>query len=178
MLIDVRYNESQKIKLCCPVGTGGGVRKSVILARVGNQREFVSVKCCNFRRGFRSCSYQRGVRNRQRQEKTFQESESPIHDPLSMKIIFNLFFVLCHTYFKDAPYWSVSAASCNFILGNSFHCRSRTASDMTCKLGITFADESKDFYVEKSGQSSCRRAKRSWLVEVRQRKRFPLDGNC
>ena len=36
---------------------------------------------------------------------------------------------------------------------------------MTCKLGITFADESKDFYVEKSGQSSCRRAKRSWLVK-------------
>ena len=63
-------------------------------------------------------------------------------------------------------------------LPNSLHCRSRTASDMTCKLGtcITFADESKDFYVEKSGQSSCRRAKRSWLVEVR--KRFRLDGNC
>ena len=64
------------------------------------------------------------------------------------------------------------------LAGNSFHCRSRTASDMTCKLGITFADESKDFYVEKSGQSSCRRAKRSWLVEVRRRKRFRLDGNC
>ena len=29
---------------------------------------------------------------------------------------------------------------------------------MTCKLGITFPYESKEFYVEKSGQSSCRRA--------------------
>ena len=65
-------------------------------------------------------------------------------------------------------------------LPNSLHCRSRTASDMTCKLGtcITFADESKDFYVEKSGQSSCQRAKRSRLMEVRRRKRFRLDGNC
>ena len=53
------------------------------------------------------------------------------------------------------------------LAGNSFHCLSRTASDMTRKLGITFADESKyfEFYVEKSGQSNCRRAKRSWLVK-------------
>ena len=29
------------------------------------------------------------------------------------------------------------------LAGNSFHYRSRTASDMTCKLGITFADETK-----------------------------------
>ena len=29
------------------------------------------------------------------------------------------------------------------LAGNSFHCRSRTASDMTCKLDITFVDESK-----------------------------------
>ena len=43
---------------------------------------------------------------------------------------------------------------------------------MTCKFSITFADESKDFYVEKSGHGSCQRAKRSWLVEVRPRKRF------
>ena len=28
-----------------------------------------------------------------------------------------------------------------------------------CKLGITLVDESKDLYVEKSGQSSCQRAK-------------------
>ena len=53
-----------------------------------------------------------------------------------------------------------------------------TASDMTCKLGITFANESKDFYMEKSSQISCRRAKRSWLVEDRWRKRFRLNGNC
>ena len=41
---------------------------------------------------------------------------------------------------------------------------------MTCKLGITIVDESKDFFVEKSGHSSCRRAKRSWLVDVRREK--------
>ena len=49
---------------------------------------------------------------------------------------------------------------------------------MTCKLGITFVNESKDFYAEKSGQSSCRRAKLSFLVGVRRRKRFRLDKNC
>ena len=64
------------------------------------------------------------------------------------------------------------------LAGNSFHCRSRTASDMKCKLVTTFVDEAKDFYVEKSGQSSCRRAKRSGLLEVRRRKRFGLDENC
>ena len=37
---------------------------------------------------------------------------------------------------------------------------------MTCELGITFADESNDFYVEKSFQSTCRRGKRSWLTRV------------
>ena len=81
---------------------------------------------------------------------------------------------------RTPPYWSVRVASCLVLnlVGNSFHCRSRTASDMTCKLGITFVDESKDFYVEKSGQSSCRRAKRFWLVDVRRRKRFQLAGNC
>ena len=87
----------------------------------------------------------------------------------------------CVVILRTSPYWSVRVASCNFKLGgycNSFHCRSRTASDMTCKLGITFVDESKDFYVKKSGQSSCRRAKRSWLVEVRRRKRLRLDENC
>ena len=30
---------------------------------------------------------------------------------------------------------------------------------MMCKLEITFVDESKDLYLEKSGQSSCQRAK-------------------
>ena len=29
------------------------------------------------------------------------------------------------------------------LAANSFHCRSRTASDMKCKLNITFLDESK-----------------------------------
>ena len=70
---------------------------------------------------------------------------------------------------RTPPYWSVRVALCLIfnLVGNSFHCRSRTASDMTCKLGITFVDDSKDFCVEKSGQSSCRRAKR-----------FQLAGNC
>ena len=30
-------------------------------------------------------------------EKMSLEIESPIHDPIPMKIIFNLFLVLCHT---------------------------------------------------------------------------------
>ena len=73
-------------------------------------------------------------------------------------------------YFKDATLeleWRYVILN---LVGNSFLCRLSTASDMTCKLGITFVDESKDFYVEKSGQSSCRRAKRSWLVDVRREK--------
>ena len=85
----------------------------------------------------------------------------------------------CVVILRTPPYWSVIVASCHFKLGsNSFHCRSRTVSDMTCKLDITFVDESKDFYFEKSGQSSCRKAKRSWLLEVHRRKWFRLDGNC
>ena len=35
--------------------------------------------------------------NKIEQERMIWESESPIHDPLPMKIIFNLFLVLCHT---------------------------------------------------------------------------------
>ena len=45
---------------------------------------------------------------------------------------------------------------------------------MTCELGITFADEWKDFYPEKSCQSSCRRAKRSRRARVAGKKRFFL----
>ena len=55
----------------------------------------------------------------------------------------------CVVILRMPPYWSVRVASCDLNLaGNSFHCRSRTASDMTCKLDITFVDESKDLYVE------------------------------
>ena len=36
-------------------------------------------------------------KSRETEERMIEESESPIHDPLPMKIIFNLFFVLCHT---------------------------------------------------------------------------------
>ena len=80
---------------------------------------------------------------------------------------------------RTPPYWSVRVA--HVILdfaGNSFHCRSRTASDMTRKLDITFVDESKDLYVEQSGENSWRRSKRSWLVGVRRRKRFRFGENC
>ena len=34
---------------------------------------------------------------RETEGRMIEESESPIHDPLPMKIIFNLFLVLCHT---------------------------------------------------------------------------------
>ena len=85
----------------------------------------------------------------------------------------------CVVILRTPHYWSVRVASCNLNLaGNSFHCRSRTACDMTYKRDTTFVDESKDFYVKKSGQSSCRRAERSWLVGVRRRKRPRLDKNC
>ena len=42
-----------------------------------------------------------------------------IHDPLSMKIIFNLFLVLssCVVILRTPPYWSVWVASCNYKLG-------------------------------------------------------------
>ena len=33
-------------------------------------------------------------------------------------------------------------------------------------LVITFVDKLEDFYVEKSGQSSCERAKWSWLAGI------------
>ena len=108
------------------------------------------------------------------------ESESHKHDPLPMKIIFNLFFVLCHTAWLFQEHHLIGRLEWRQVIlnlsGNSFHGRSRTASDMTCKLGITFVDESKDFDVEKSGQSSYQRAKRSWLVGVRPEKAVPTQG--
>ena len=42
------------------------------------------------------------------------------------------------------------------LAANLFHCRSRTASDMKCKLNITFLDESKI-----STKKNLARAKRS-----------------
>ena len=99
-----------------------------------------------------------------------------------MKIIFNLFLVLGHTEWLFQGRHLIGLLEWRQVIlnlaGNSFHFWSRTASDMTCKLGITFVDESKDFYVEKSGQSSCWRAKWSWLVGVGRRKRFRLYENC
>ena len=37
---------------------------------------------------------------------------------------------------------------------------------MTCKLGITFTDESKDFFIEKFCQSTCQQGKRRGLQEL------------
>ena len=88
-----------------------------------------------------------------------------------MKIIFNLFLVLCHTEWLFWGRHLIGRLEWRHVIlnlaGDLFHCRSRTASVMTCKLVITFVDESKDFEfcVEKSGQSSWQRAKRSWLVK-------------
>ena len=102
--------------------------------------------------------------------------------PSSHEDYFNLFLVLCHTAWLFQGRNLIGRLEWRHVIlnlaGNSFHCRSRTASDVTFKLAATFVDESKDFYVEKSGQSSCRRAKRSWLVGVRRRKRFRLGENC
>ena len=98
--------------------------------------------------------------------------------PSSHENYFNLILVLCHTAWLFQGRNLIGRLEWRHVIlnlaGNSFHCRSLTASDMTCN----FVDESKDFYVEKLGQSSCRRAKRSWLVGVRRRKRFRLDENC
>ena len=115
--------------------------------------------------------------NKNTTEKSKREWSKRVNPPYMTLFPWKLFSIYscsvsyCVVILRTPLYWSVRVVWCN-LAGNSFHCRSRKASDMTCKLGITFADESKDFYVEKSGQSSCRRAKRSWLVEVRRRKRF------
>ena len=98
--------------------------------------------------------------------------------PWKLFSIYSWFCVIL-VILRMPPSWSVRVVSCNFKLGgNSFHGWSCTASDMTCKLGITFAEESEDLYVEKSGQSNRQRAKWSWLVVVCRRKRFRLNGNC
>ena len=65
--------------------------------------------------------------------------------------IYSWFCVTLRGYFKDATLFIGRFEWLYVILnlvGNSFHCPSRTPSDRTCKLGITFDDESKDFYVE------------------------------
>ena len=168
----------RKIKLCCPVGTGRGVRKSVILARVSNSGSLFQSNVVIFA-GDSEAVRISGVSVIDSDKRKWSKRANPPYMTLFPRKLFSIYSLSCVILIlRTPPYWSVSPASCNFILGNSFHCRSRTASDMTCKLGITFADESKDFYYEKSGQSSCRRAKRSWLVEVRRRKRFLLAGNC
>ena len=115
-------------------------------------------------------------------EKMSLEVESPIHDPLPMKIIFNLFLVLCHTawlfwgrYHIDRLEWRRVVLNCR---GVYILFQSRTASDTACELGITFADETKGSEVEKSCQSSCRRAKTVLVRENRQSRWFRMDENC
>ena len=58
-------------------------------------------------------------KSRETEERMIEESESPIHDPLPMKIIFNLFFVLsyCVVILRTPRYWLVRVVSCNFKLG-------------------------------------------------------------
>ena len=69
-----------------------------------------------------------------------------------MKIIFNLLLVLCHTAWLFLGRHLIGRLEWRHVIlnlaGNSFHCRLRTASDMMCKLVITFVDESEDLYVE------------------------------
>ena len=47
-----------------------------------------------------------------------EESETPIHGPLPMKIIRNLFLVVsyCTASLRTTPHWSVRITSCNFRL--------------------------------------------------------------
>ena len=73
----------------------------------------------------------------------------------------------CVVILRVPPYWSVRVASCHLKLaGNSFHCQSCTTSDMTCELGIAFANDLKDFCVETSCQSNYQWAKPFWLAGV------------
>ena len=85
----------------------------------------------------------------------------------------------CVVILRTPPYWSVRVASCNFKIGGWFISLPITHSKrhdvQTCYY---FRRRVKRFIVEKSGQSSWRRAKRSWLVGVRWRKRFRLGENC
>ena len=96
-----------------------------------------------------------------------------------MKIILNLFFDLCHTawlLFLRRPLYGW-LEWCHVILnlaGNSFYCQSCTATSMTCKLGITFTDKSKDFFIEKFCQSSCQQGKQQWLARFAGESGFDL----
>ena len=100
-----------------------------------------------------------------------------------MKIVFNLFLVQRLTAWLFQGRHLIGRLEWRHVIlnlaANSFHCRSRTPSYMTNKLSITVLDESREFNGNKrSGQSSCRRAKRSWLSEVYRCKRLRLDEIC
>jgi len=73
------------------------------------------------------------------------EIESPIPDPLPMKIILNPFLDLCNTAWLFKERHLIGRLEWRHVIlnlaRNSFHCRSLTASNMTCKPGITFIDE-------------------------------------
>ena len=85
------------------------------------------------------------------------------------------FRIICAGFFlRIPPHWSVIVASCKFKLGGYYLFQRRTRMPSN-DASITFLDESKDFCDKKSGQSSCRRAKQSWLSGVCRRKRFRLD---
>lgn len=81
----------------------------------------------------------------------------------------------CVVILRVPPYWSVRVASCHLKLaGNSFHCRSRTASDIT------------RYILSSTSQKICTRKNLAWKAadektvlgcEVRRWKRFSLDEN-
>ena len=49
---------------------------------------------------------------------------------------------------------------------------------MMCKLGITFVDESKIYTWRNLARVAAKEQKRSWLVEVRRRKRSGFKHEC
>ena len=72
----------------------------------------------------------------------------------------------------------VRVASCNFKLFGYFISLPITHSKQyDMQTWYYFRPQVKRFLRAKRCQSSCQRAKWSWLVGVRRRKRFGLDGN-
>ena len=71
--------------------------------------------------------------------------------PSSHENYFNLFLVLCHTAWLFQGRNLIGRLEWRHVIlnlaGNSFHCRSRKGSDMTCKLGFTFVDENNTKFV-------------------------------
>ena len=80
----------------------------------------------------------------------------------------------CLVTLRTPPYWSVRVASCYFKLGGWFISLPITHSKRWRANLLLLSSTSQKI----SGQSSWRRAKRSWLVGFRRRKRFRIGENC